>query len=59
MDCLLADKCIVKSESAYDLDGCCYCIFNADACLQNNFQFNGVGEEPTDEELDEASEYAE
>lgn len=35
-----------------DVD-CDYCQYNWEACLHDNFEWNGEGEEPTQAELDE------
>lgn len=36
-----------------DVD-CEFCQYNANACTQDFFEWNGEGEEPTQEELDDA-----
>ncbi|EOE7167656.1 hypothetical protein KWL52_006480 [Clostridioides difficile] len=48
MDCKFKQMC----KNRYtDCDGCCY---NPSAYLEDSFEWNGEGKEPTEEELDDA-----
>lgn len=47
MICFFEDRC-----SNADIE-CDYCQYNPDACTKDYFDWNGEGEEPTQEELEE------
>lgn len=46
--CDFSDRC--ENEGV----DCDYCQYNPDACTTDNFVWNGEGEEPTQEELNNA-----
>lgn len=46
-NCVFEDKCLNEGQE------CDFCQYNADAVLQDFFEWNGEGDEPTQEELDE------
>ena len=48
MECKFQDKC-----SSFGVE-CDFCQYNPNACMQNYFEWDGTGEEPTEKELDEA-----
>ena len=47
MDCAFEDRCVNAGTSE-----CEFCQYNPEACTQDFFEWNGEGEEPTDEEKD-------
>lgn len=50
-DCVFDEKCLNSGTRECD-----FCQYNPDACTQNLFEWNGAGEEPTEQELDDAIE---
>lgn len=48
--CIFESKCLNSSSEANMCDGCMY---NPDATPMNHFDFNGNGDNPSGEELDE------
>lgn len=50
-DCVFDEKCLNSGT-----DSCDVCQYNPDACTRDFFEWNEVGEEPTEQELSDAIE---